>query len=251
MYEDETEDKDIKIKVLIEEVLSLNPTYGHKRIAIELKMNKKKVLRLMHKYSLKPYRRRTRRLIKINDIKQPEAIHKNLIKNICPIKPGIVWVEDFTYISFKGMFVYLATVMDIYDRMVKGFNISLAHDAELVVRPIELAIIKYPSPLILHSDQGSEYKSEKHEKLCEKYNIQISMSSKSSPWQNGFQESFYSHFKLQLADPDRFEDLGHLIEEIYIIIHYYNNRRIHSVLKTTPMNFYQNYLEKFSTKLGT
>ena len=66
----------------------------------------------------------------------------------------------------------------------------------------------------LHSDQGSEYDSQKYTTLAEGLGIKISMSAKSSPWENAYQESFYSQFKVDLGRTDRFNELGELIEAI-------------------------------------
>lgn len=63
------------------------------------------------------------------------------------------------------------------------------------------------------------------------------MSRPGCPWENGYQESFYKGFKLDLGDPNRFETLGELVAEIYKTINYYNRRRIHSVLGMAPLQF--------------
>ena len=88
--------KDLLIKSEIEKVLSDHPSYGHKRISMELKMNRKKVLRVMKKFDLKPNKRRIKRPGKPNDANKAPTIYNNLIKTFCPIKPNIVWVADFT-----------------------------------------------------------------------------------------------------------------------------------------------------------
>lgn len=64
------------------------------------------------------------------------------------------------------------------------------------------------------------------------------MSDKASPWQNSQQESFYSQFKLELGDVNRFENEGRLCEVIYRQIYYYNNYRIHTSIKMPPVRFY-------------
>ncbi len=63
------------------------------------------------------------------------------------------------------------------------------------------------------------------------------MSAKGAPWQNGYKKSFYSHFKDETGDLDRFETLGELVEFIYQHIYYYNHHRIHSALKMPPSEF--------------
>lgn len=233
--------EDLEVKAQIEAVLTENPTYGHKRLALALKLNKKRILRVMKKFNIKPYKRRSKNPKKPEDYKKPETKFKNLIENICPVKPNFIWVTDFTYIKYQGKFFYLATLMDLYTREIVGFNISRYHNQELVTGAIEDALSKHKRPEILHSDQGSEYDSKAYENICNQLGIKISMSRKSSPWENGFQESFYSHFKLELADQNRFEEYGQLLEEIYRILNYYNTKRIHTALKISPKQFKEKY----------
>lgn len=67
--------------------------------------------------------------------------------------------------------------------------------------------------------------------------VQISVSDVASPWQNGYIESFYGRLKQELGNLDRFETLGEMIEAIYWHIHYYNQHRIHTALKMTPVAY--------------
>jgi putative transposase len=96
-------------------------------------------------------------------------------------------------------------------------------------------------PQIFHSDQGSEYRSNSIVEILKSKNIKISMSQKSSPWQNGKQESFYQKFKFELEDPNNYQSQGELIEAIALQIHYYNHKRIHSALKMPPAVFYERF----------
>ena len=83
----------------------------------------------------------------------------------------------------------------------------------------------------------------------------ISFSNKSSPWQNGFQESFYGKFKVDLGYMEQFDSLGALIEGIYQTLYYYNNKRRHTTLNMSPVQFNQLYqkrsLERLYEELGT
>jgi hypothetical protein len=72
--------------------------------------------------------------------------------------------------------------------------------------------------------RGYRSDSEDFVNLCLSFGIKISMSTKGSPWQNGYQESWYGKFKGEFGDFNRFESLGELVEEIYHQIYYYNNR---------------------------
>ncbi|PIZ47170.1 hypothetical protein COY29_05560 [Candidatus Woesebacteria bacterium CG_4_10_14_0_2_um_filter_39_14] len=247
-YKAKRESIDLEVKGLIETIMDSNPDYGHKRIALALKMNKKRILRVMKKYNLKPYRRRRKGLIKKKDINKPNSKYQNLIKDIAVVdKPNLVWASDFTYLKWQGRFLYLSTIIDIYGRNIVGFNLSNRHNKELVLGALENALTSNPKPSILHSDQGSEYDSQVYLGFCQTIGINISMSNKSSPWENSYQESFYSHFKVQLADINRFYDIAELIEEISKLIWYHNNERIHSVLKCPP----KMYLESYYKKMGT
>jgi len=240
--------KDQLVKREIEKVLKSHPAYGHKRIAIELGMNKKKIKRVMKLFNLKPYKRRIKRPIKLDDFNKIPTVYKNEIKYLCPIKPNVIWAGDFTYIKFQNIFIYLATIIDVFTREIIGWNISTKHDRFMVLEALEMAETRTSTiPIYHHSDQGSEYDSDDYINQLKKDKIIISMSKKGHPWENGFQESFYSHFKLDLGWTNQFETLPELIEAIHLQIHYYNTKRIHTKLKTQPQTFRRNYYLKILT----
>lgn len=236
---------DQEVKTQIESVLTDHPDYGHKRIALDLKLNKKRILRVMKKFNIKPYRKRFKKPVKKDDIGKPISQFKNEIEGFCPIAPNIVWVTDFTYIKYQGKFIYQAVIMDLYSREIIGINISRYHNRQLVMGALIEALNNTGYvPKYIHSDQGSEYDSAEFIIFVQNKNIIISMSRKGSPWENGHQESFFSTFKLLLADVSRFDTEGELIENIYQTIYYYNYKRIHGNLKTTPVSYRKNYQEK-------
>ena len=232
---------DLEVKNQIESVMADHPAYGHKRIALALKLNKKRVLRVMKKFNLKPYRRKAKPLVKKADLNKPPTEFSNLIEDLTIDHPNQVWCTDFTYIKFRGRFIYLATIIDIYTREIVGFNISRFHNRFLVIGALINALDNHPKPEIVHSDQGSEYDSQDFVDLVLGQGIKFSMSRKGSPWENGHQESFYGKFKFEVGDLNRFETLGELIEYICQQINYYNNERIHTSLKMTPTQFRNNY----------
>ena len=238
---------DEEVRRQIEAVLASHPAYGHKRIALALKLNKKRILRVMKKFDLKPYRRR-RTPRKLADEGKPATRYQNLIKNFCPIRQDIVWVSDFTYIKFHEYFIYLATFMDLFTREIVGWHISRYHTSALVLGAFEHALTNpnHHPPKYTHDDQGSEYEAQEFINTMTTSGIIISMSAKASPWENGFQESFYSGFKLDLGDTSRFGTLGELIEAINQTINYYNEDRIHTSLKMTPKQFRQKHQQRFN-----
>jgi transposase InsO family protein len=238
-FKSKIKERDDAFLIEIKAAMRENPAYGSPRISIALTANHKRVERVMKNNKLKALRRRQKHF-KPDDVKQPPAHYPNLLKNLCAISPRTAYATDFTYINFHGSFIYVATVIDIFSREILGWDISTRHTAVMMKRSLEMAFQK-GVPAIMHSDQGSEMKSEVYTVYAETSGAKISMSSKASPWQNGYQESFYNGFKLDLGDPNRFETLGELIEAINQTISYYNRRRIHTALRTSPNQYYEQY----------
>lgn len=236
-YQPKLKDRDEEVRHQIEAVLTENPEYGHKRIALELKLNKKRILRVMKKFNIKPRRRKVKKPYKPEDVGNEPSSFPNVSLMLCPIKEGVVWASDFTYLYFQGRFFYLATIIDVFTREIVGYHLSRHHQSSLVMQALEDALSRHKAPIFIHSDQGSEYNSKIYIKRCEDALIQVSMSAKASPWHNAFQESFYDKFKITLGFLDRFEDLGELVAAIHEAVYYYNNKRIHSALKMSPVAY--------------
>jgi len=234
--------KDWALKCAIEKVLRIHPSYGHRRLALHLRVNRKRVLRVMKLFGIQPYRRRGRKWRKPPE--KPENVVPNLLLSIEPAYPNHVWVTDFTHINWRNMTLHLATMMDIFTRNVTGFSMLTNHGIQLIVHALFSGIHKHPAPEILHSDRGSEYTSGDMRILCNLLGIRQSMSRAGCPWENGYQESFYSQFKVDLGDPGRFASLGELVYEIYRLIHVYNTSRIHTALRMPP----QTYALQYQTK---
>ena len=150
-------------------------------------------------------------------------------------------MADFTYVPYAGKFLYLATVMDVVTREIVGAAVMANHSVSLVFQALFTAIANRARPSIFHSDNGREYGSRVFSRALAELGIFVSRSAKSSPWENGYQEAFYSQFKIDLGDPGRLKTLGELVYEIHRVIWDYNYRRIHSVLKMPPKLFAERY----------
>jgi putative transposase len=144
------------------------------------------------------------------------------------------WVQDFTHVWFEHAWCYLAVVMNLKTREVVGWRLGATHSSDLTYAALLDALSKHHSPVILHSDQGSEYLSHKHRLLCDKMEIRLSANTKGSPWQNGFMERWFGNFKHELPSLYNLQGLAQLHEAIALRIHYYNTKRIHSALKMSP-----------------
>lgn len=151
---DKVKSKDEVLRQQILQVLEVNPSYGHRRIAISLGIGKKRVRRVMRLYNIKPYKRKAR-WAKRRDLKAPDAPYPNLIKGSCPIKSGVVYAGDFTYLRWNQKIVYLATFMDLYTREIVGWNVSMIHTKEFVIDAFLEAVIYSGKPTVVHTDQGA------------------------------------------------------------------------------------------------
>ena len=233
-YRKKKTDRDWALKCRIEEVLRAFPSYGYRRVALDLKENKKKVQRVMRLFGIKAYRRRGRRWKKM---KKQAVVYPNLLMQIVPSYQGQAWVADFTHIYFKGRDIRVATTMDVFTRDVVGVAIGTRGGTVLVTQALCAALLNHTRPVLFHSDNGVEYNARSFLELLTNLGISISRSKKGCPWGNGYHESFYDKFKVDLGDPNRFNSLGELVAEIYCTIHRYNTVRIHSALRMSPHQF--------------
>jgi putative transposase len=229
--------KDEQLRQDMLAVLHLHPSYGYRRLAIALKVNKKRTLRVMQQHGIKPYRRRGKKPTYSKAPSLADTELPNLIAEYFPISPGDVWASDFTYVPYDGKFIYVATVLDLYSRQVVGWCVSNRHDTALVASALYDALEHYGRPNILHSDRGSEYLSQVYMELAVNCGIKMSYSTKASPWENGYQESFYNGFKVDLGDPSRFVNVGQLVEAVHLQLYIYNHYRIHLALKMAPKQY--------------
>jgi putative transposase len=182
----------------------------------------------------------------IRDQNEPYTGVANLIDGVIPTSPDQIWCGDFSYFKVNRTWMYLATVIDSYTKEILGFSLSTNHTTSLVCNSLNMAIKKQRKPTIFHSDQGSEYSSMEFRDILTKDLIIQSNSQKASPWQNGFQESFYGKFKDEMG-LHRLNNCSNYMEAYNLItqrIQYYNTKRIHTSIKNIPVKFYQEYILK-------
>jgi transposase InsO family protein len=230
----------------IRDTMDAHPAYGHRRVASALRRNRKAVRRVMLANKLRPrVCRRFRRPAKPDDLGREEAEMPNVLAVLRPIRADVVWAGDFTYVWLLGRFWYVATVIDVFTREVVGGHVGAHHTAALVAGAFLDAVRRRGrAPRWFHSDQGSEYDAASYAGLLALHDTAQSMSRKGCPWQNGFQESFYANFKLELGDVSRFARVEEMIEAVYGQLAYYNGSRIHSALGMPPAEFRKSQEQK-------
>ena len=248
------EDSDMIVKSDIEKTFVVHPAYGHRRLGIELKMNHKKILRIMHKFNLTPPRLWYQKKFTTQSDPALFTLYSNLLKDLdlTAAAVGDIWSSDLTYIKFQGVFIYLVIIQDIISKEIVGFNLSNRHDSELVIKTLKEAVLKADHfPKIFHSDRGREYLSSDCIDYLEGNGTKISVSDPGSPWQNSWSESFFSRVKMESGSFNRFETTGELVEYIFSYLSYYNNLRIHTTIKMSPYQFKLKISERGLEKRGT
>lgn len=230
--------KDWALKVRMEEELRRNPGYGSRRLGQALHISRPRAQRVMHIFGIKPYRRRGRTYRRM----KPKQAFPNLLLATMPLYANHVWATDFTELKHHGRKIYVSTIIDLFTRRLVGVHAATRKGSALTIQTLANALFHHPKPMIFHSDNGSEYVSRAFTGMLEDYGMLISRSNPGCPWENGYQESFYGKFKVDLGDPERFKTLGELVAEIYLTLWRYNHTRIHSALKMPPVVFAEKLL---------
>ena len=221
-------------------------TYGYRRVHIWLERNgihknPKTILRVMQKYNLLSVVRRRR------FYKYTEHIHKyqNLWKqDFTAYRPNQKWATDISYIHTKQGVLYLSVIRDLYDNSIIAYKTSTQQTISLVLDTIKAAKRKekVTAELQLHSDQGIQYTSTAYFKLTQLYNIPPSMSSRGNPYDNAMAENFFSILKSECINRVKlktYEEARLLIGEY---IRFYNNERIQTKTKLTPLEKRSQYV---------
>lgn len=210
-----------------------------------IRMNLKKIRRLMGKYGLKcpvrkenPYRQMARQLRTSN-------VAPNLVqRNFHGFGPRKILLTDITYLFYKGGKCYLSTILDAMTREILAFRLSPSLEVSFVLETVDALVRDYGSQLdnttIVHSDQGCHYTSCAFlQKLRDSEFLQ-SMSRKGNCWDNAPQESFFGHMKDEIRDAvSCCCSFGSVQEIIDDQMDYYNNDRYQwDLLKLSPREYY-------------
>lgn len=213
-----------------------------------IRMNRKKIQRLMRKYGLKcpirkanPYRRMAKAM-KTNNISE-NLVNREFQKH----GPGMILLTDITYLFYNhGRKAYLSVIKDAYTKQIMAYVTSESLSVDFVLETIDLLILNHgvslSSKTILHSDQGCHYTSISFRKLLKSKELRQSMSRRGNCWDNAPQESFFGHMKdeIHLSNCLSFLDLK---TEIDNYMDYYNNDRYQWSLAKLSPNQYADYIK--------
>jgi putative transposase len=150
--------------------------------------------------------------------------------------PSKVWVSDITYISTKEGFLYLTTVIDLYDRKIIGWSLSNGMSTDETVLAAWKMAVKNRSiekGLIFHSDRGIQYANKKIANVIESYKtVSRSMSRKGNCWDNAVAESFFKTLKTEQVYGNKLVSKEQMRLDLFEYIEiWYNRKRRHSALQ--------------------
>lgn len=237
------------IQVIHEQV---KQAYGSPRMVKALRAKglpagKDRVERLMQENGI--YGKHKRKYKVTTGSKHRLPVAPNLLnRQFRPELPNQAWVSDITYLWTDEGWLYLAIVMDLFNREIVGFSIKPRMTADLISDALTMAWFRRrPHPgLVLHSDRGSQYCSANYQAKLKSYGMVCSMSRKGNCWDNAPAESWFGSFKNEAIYGNRFatHELMRTTCFDYIEVRY-NRKRLHSSLGyQSPKQYLQNWLAK-------
>lgn len=168
-------------------------------------------------------------------------------RDFYPEKPNEKWVSDITYIPIRGGHVYLAVIMDLFSRKVIGWSLDKTMTSKLIIDAFKMAAASRETEagLLLHSDQGVQYRSADY--VLELYDNDVvrSMSRKGNCWDNAAMESFFARLKVEEIYTQSYHSIDDVYSSVFEYIEmFYNRVRRHSTIGyVSPVEFENNYYE--------
>ena len=243
-----------KLKEAIKETAAEWPTYGYRRLTEQLKregwaVNRKRVQRMMRLMHIQGKKKRKKK--RTTDSRHGFPRYPNLVLDMEIVRPDQVWASDITYIRLHRGFVYLAVIMDVFTRGIRGWHLGRGLDHTLTLTALQRALVKHPAPRVHHSDQGIQYAATAYTQILQDAEVQISMADQGEAWQNGYAERLIRTIKEEEVDlseyldyHDAYQQLGRFLDDVYI------HKRIHSSLGyLTPAEFEAEWREEHTLAL--
>ncbi len=222
--------------------------YGSPRITVEMKALGYQISRITVAKYMKELGLRSKLSKKFKvttDSKHNYLIVDNVLnRHFMVAQPSKVWVSDITYIQTKEGFLYLTTIIDLYDRKLIGWSLSntmSTKDTSLAAWRMAIKNRPFQKSLIFHSDQGVQYATKKFANTLESYGVIRSMSRKGNCWDNAVAESFFKSLKTELIYGNKLISKEQMKLEIFEYIEiWYNRKRRHRALNYKTIEEFNN-----------
>jgi putative transposase len=234
------------LETAMQEICAEFPCYGYRRVTAELRrrgwlVNRKRIARMMKIMDLQAKKVVRKRRTTNSEHSFPR--YPNLTESLMVERPDHVWVADITYVHLRHGFVYLAVLMDVFTRAIRGWHLDRSLDQSLTLTALQNALQSH-CPEIHHSDQGLQYAATDYTELLKQHRVQISMAEVGEPTQNGYAERLMRTIKEEEVDLSEYEDyhdayhqIGRFLEDVYM------RKRVHSSLNyLTPAEFESHWL---------
>ena len=248
-YRPKLQDESILEQTILE-VAGTWPVYGYRRITKQLhredwNVNHKRVYRIMQKMGIQGQIKRRKRYT--TNSQHHYKRFPNLIKDLTIHRPDQIWASDITYVRLNRGFVYLAVIMDVFTRCIRGWHLSRDLDHGLTLTALKNSL-KKGKPEIHHSDQGLQYAASEYVNLLQNAGVKISMTDLGAAWQNGHVERLIRTIKEEEVDLTEYQDYWDAYSQIGTFLDgVYMHKRIHSSLNyMTPVEFENGWLRQRS-----
>ena len=241
---------DAALRAAIEQIIIRYPRYGYRRITAQLRragwtVNSKLVRRLMHELGMP--RRMGQVRMYTTDSTHGWPRYPNLVRDMVVTCPDHVWVADITYIRLGSGFIFLAVILDVFTRAVRGWQVSRSLGHELALTALRMALCT-GVPRVHHSDQGVQYAAKGYVAVLQAHDVQISMADAGQPTQNAYAERFMRTFKEEHVDYADYRDVDDASVQIGQWLEAeYTQARMHSALGyLTPAEFEAAYWDRLA-----
>jgi len=241
--------RDEQLMPLIEQVhAESGGTYGARRITRALRRRgvdvaRCTVERLMRELGLEGVIRGQRRRTTVPEPlapRPPDLVDRDFTAS----RPDQLWVADMTYVRTWSGWAYVAFVLDVYSRMIVGWQVANHMRTELPLDALEMALwrrrIKKDSGLIHHSDHGSQYVSIRYTDRLADFGASASVGSVADSYDNAMTEALNGTFKAELIEMQGpWNDVDQVERAIFQWVTWYNEERLHSALDYVPPAEYE------------
>ena len=222
--------------------------YGYRRILLELRqkgfnINHKTVLKLMKSLNIRGKQRKNGQYRSYKG--EVGKVAENILnRDFTASKPFEKLTTDVTQFKVCNDKVYLPPVMDLYNREIISYSISLSPDLAQIREMLQGLTDKLPKGAtpIFHSDQGWQYQHTEYQRYLKEHDIIQSMSRKGNCMDNGAMENFFGRLKVEMYYGEKFETVDEFVHRLREYIYYWNNERISLKLKgMSPVQYRTHY----------